>query len=160
MFIKINDTLYEAELRFISCDMWENRNVCEISMKCDYDTAELIFEDDMEWGYDMTTTGGTTEYYSLNDYSIRGPITVYEDHCVIKMGKLTEDELIAPVLEMGTLAMEVGITIDTKPAIQDNEALEPYLDGTVIRWTVVTLPDPDPNPDTIIVPPASPVITE
>ena len=153
MFIKINDTLYEAELRFISCDMWENRSVCEISMKCDYDTAELIFEDNMEWGYDMTTTGGDIEYFSLNEYSIRGPITVYEDHCVIKMGKLTEDELLAPIIELGTLALEVGITIEDEPDIADNEALEPWLDGNVIRWNVITLPDPIPD---VVIPPASP----
>ena len=155
MKIYINDIEYKVEMQFIGFDRWENRNVCEVTMFSDYETVNTLFCDNMQWGYEEDIVDGVPYIASLNQYCIRGPITAYDDYCVVKMGQPTEDELMAPIIELGTLAMEIGITIEAKPDIADNEALEPWLDGTVIRWNVITLPDPIPD---AVIPPENPVV--
>lgn len=99
IYLKINDTLYPAEIRGRTRDTeWDNRESMAVTMTMAYEEAASLFVDDVEWGHVYQDENGTQEYDD-SDYSVAGPITDNRDGTVTcKMGKLLDSEALAIIL--------------------------------------------------------------
>lgn len=111
-YIKINDTLYPAEIsgRLRDPD-WDRRDSKAITLEMDYATALALFVDDLDWsivhqGAAFVDENGETvtpeaEIYDNSEYSVAGPITDNRDGTVtVKMGKPTDAEMLAELMEV------------------------------------------------------------
>ena len=100
-YLKINDTLYPAEIRGRVQDRdWDNRESLAVTLETTYDEAMVLFVDELMWGhvYEDGETGETIEYDD-SDYSVAGPVTDNRDGTVtVKMGKLLDSEALAILL--------------------------------------------------------------
>lgn len=100
-YVKINDTLYPAEISGrLEDNSWGGRASKTIRLEMAYSTAVALFVDDLEWSiyedgvYDNVT--GEPEEYDNSDYCVAGDITDHRDGYVsVKMGKPTDAELLA-----------------------------------------------------------------
>lgn len=101
VYLKINDTLYPAEIKNRARDTdWDNRDSLAVTLTMSYEEAVSLFTDDMTWGhvYQDEIDGGT-EVHDDSDYSVAGPITDNRDGTVTcKMGKLLDSEALAIIL--------------------------------------------------------------
>lgn len=100
-YLKINDTLYPAEIRGRVQDRdWNNRESLAVTLEMTYEEAMVLFVDELVWGhvYEDGETGETTEYDD-SDYSVAGPVTDNRNGTVtVKMGKLLDSEALAILL--------------------------------------------------------------
>lgn len=99
VYLKINDTLYPAEIRGRARDTdWDNRDSLAVTVTMSHEEAASLFTDDMTWGH-VYQDEYTTEEYDDSDYSVAGPITDNRDGTVTcKMGKLLDSEALAIIL--------------------------------------------------------------
>ena len=106
-FVKINDTLYPAEISGRVADKdWDNRASKSITLEMDYETASKLFVDGLAWSivqqnevptYDENGEQTGTEIqeteWDNSEYNLAGDITDHRDGTVtVKMGKLTDLE--------------------------------------------------------------------
>lgn len=106
-YIKINDTIYPAEISGKNPDIqWDRRHSLTITTSAmDYSTAATLFADNAVWsvimdivdqsGSPVLNDDGTNqqEEYDKSDWCVAGPITDNRDGSIsIKMGKMTELE--------------------------------------------------------------------
>lgn len=98
-YLKINDTLYPAEIKGRVQDRdWDNRESMAVTTTMAYEEAASLFVDDLAWGHAYQDENGTQEYDN-SDYSVAGPITDNRDGTVTcKMGKLLDSEALAIIL--------------------------------------------------------------
>ncbi len=114
MYIKVNETLYPADVYGHSSDIdWDNRESCHIVAQMNIADAMAVFADDVNWSVvtidiiedyeEDETTGemvsiGThteTETYDKSEFSVLGDIISHKNGTVtIKMGKPTAEELL------------------------------------------------------------------
>ena len=111
-YIKINDTLYPAEIsgRLRDPD-WGHRDSKAITLEMDYATALALFIDELDWsivfqGAAFVDENGETvtpeaEIYDNSEYSVAGAITDNRDGTVtVKMGKPTDAEMLKELMEV------------------------------------------------------------
>ena len=117
-YIKINDTLYPAEIIGKMEDReWGKRESKAITLEMDYATAAELFVDGLEWSIVMESNvvdeNGSVvldesgepvvkaEEYDNSEYTVAGPISDNRDGTVTaKMGKPTDGEMLAELLEV------------------------------------------------------------
>ena len=119
IFMKVNDTLYPADITGKAIDReWDNRESKQITVRMDYATANVLFVDDLAWSivernevpvYQKDESGdfvlddngnliqiGTEvqeREWDNRAFTIAGDITDHRDGTLTaKMGKLTELE--------------------------------------------------------------------
>ena len=106
-YIKINNTLRPAAISGKMADReWDNRESKEIALEMDYETANALFVDGLEWSivqkdevpvYDENGEQTGTEIreteWDNREFSLAGDLTDHRDgRITAKMGKLTELE--------------------------------------------------------------------
>ena len=106
-FIKINNTLYPAEVSGKIIDSeWDGRKSKSIKIKMDYETASKTFVDGLKWSivqkeevpvYDengnQTGTETKETEFDNSEYCLAGDLTDHRDGTITaKMGKLTDLE--------------------------------------------------------------------
>lgn len=110
VYLKINDTLYPAEIRGRMHDKdWDSRESMAVTVNMTHEEAAALFVNDMEWGHvyqgdpyigeNGEAVTPEPEVYDDSDFSIAGPITDNRDGTVTcKMGKLLDSEALAIIL--------------------------------------------------------------
>ncbi|MBR2319516.1 MAG: hypothetical protein IKA50_01855 [Clostridia bacterium] len=93
MCIKINNMVFSAEMKHTHVDYtWNNRESQAITLEADYATVVDLFVDDVAW-----SNADTGE--DMSEYCVAGSITDNRDGtCTVKMGKLTDGEVLAIML--------------------------------------------------------------
>ena len=106
-FIKINNTLYHAEVNGKIIDSeWDGRKSKSIKIEMDYETANEIFVSGLKWSivqqnevptFDENGNPSGTEMreteFDNSEYCLAGDLTDHRDGTVTaKMGKLTDLE--------------------------------------------------------------------
>ena len=106
-FIKINETLYPAEINGrMNDNEWDDRESKAITLDMDYATASALFVDGLAWsivqeqevpnyddGGNQTGTEVVTDEWDNSEYCLAGDITDHRDGTITaKMGKLTDLE--------------------------------------------------------------------
>ena len=118
IFIKINDTLYPADITGKTIDReWDNRESKSVTLEMDYATANSLFVDGLAWFivereevpvYDESGEQNGAEMretvWENSEYSIAGDLTDHRDGTITaKMGKLTELEEAYEILLGGDM---------------------------------------------------------
>lgn len=113
-YVKINDTLYPADVRGRVKDAdWDNRESKAITLSGSFDEVNALLVDGTEWsikdivrkpavdanGSPILDENGNLTYveeeieYDNSEFCIRGDLTVHVDGtCTVKMGKPTDLE--------------------------------------------------------------------
>lgn len=104
IFVKINDTLYPANVSGRVADRdWDNRESKSITLEMDYATAVALFVNGLAWSivqkeevpvYDengkFTSTEVKETEFDNSEYNLAGDITDHRDGTItVKMGALT-----------------------------------------------------------------------
>lgn len=102
IYIKINETLYPAEINGMMNDsIWDNRESKTIILEMDYKTAVELFIDGLAWSIvmdveELQEDGSIVmiqEEYDNSEFTVAGSITDNRDGTLsVKMGKMTEIE--------------------------------------------------------------------
>lgn len=110
MNIKINETLYSCTIKETHVDhTWGNRNSQAITLEMDSATASALFVDEVPWsivhGEPILNpeTGETipAPETDMSDFCVAGSVVDNRDGTVtVKMGKKTEGEMLAELLEV------------------------------------------------------------
>lgn len=110
VYLKINNTLYPAEIRGRMQDReWDNRESMAVTTSMTHEEAASLFVNDLEWGHvyqgapyideNGETVTPEPEIYDDSDYSVAGSITDNRNGAVtVKMGKLLDSEALAIIL--------------------------------------------------------------
>ena len=106
MYIKINNLIFSAEIKHTHVDYtWDNRESQAITLEADYATVAGLFVDDVKWGIaqpaiiNPETGEEVTAVDDMSEYCVAGSITDNRDGtCTVKMGKLTDGEVLAIML--------------------------------------------------------------
>ena len=112
IYLKINDTLYPAELRERTKDLeWNDRRSMSITLHTSYEEVISLFKNDMTWGHvyqDASYIGANGETitpdpieYDDSEFSVAGSITDNRNGTVtVKMGEKTDGEMLRELLEV------------------------------------------------------------
>lgn len=102
-YVKINDTLYPAQIRGKVRDTeWDDRESKAITLEMTYEEAMSVFADDIEWSILCKTEEDEEAVeYDNSDFCVAGPVTDNRDGTVtVKMGKITDGEALAELMEV------------------------------------------------------------
>lgn len=117
-YVKINGKLYPAEINGRKSDTaWDNRESKAITLEMDYATAAALFVDGLAWSIVQETpiqvqtedeNGNVTvetkmevEEFDNSEYDVAGSITDNRNGTITaKMGKMTDSEMLAELLEV------------------------------------------------------------
>lgn len=117
-----------------------SRDSIRITMRATYSEIAECFVNGISWGIEETSVyGGALKkrIYDKSEYSVAGDIIDHRNGTItVYMSKPTETESMRPVYELGALAIECGISLESKPNIQAKKGCEwkPVLKGSVISW--------------------------
>lgn len=106
MYIKVNNLIFSAEMKHTHVDYtWDNRESQAITLEADYASVAELFVDDVKWGIaqpnvpDPETDEEQMTVEDMSEYCVAGSITDNRDGtCTVKMGKLTDSEVLAIML--------------------------------------------------------------
>lgn len=111
-FVKINETLYPAEIkgRIVNSD-WNGRKTLSVTMTASYEQAAALFTDGMTWSHVYQADSYVDESGSIitpepveyddSEYSVAGPITDNRDGTITAtMGVITAEEALAELMEV------------------------------------------------------------
>lgn len=114
-YIKINETLYPATISGRMADKdWDGRASKAITLEMDYATAVALFVDGLAWsivqqdevptfdenGVQTGTETKETEFDN-SEYDVAGDIVDHRNGTItVKMGKITDSEALAELMEV------------------------------------------------------------
>ena len=123
IYVKINNTLYPANIAGkMTNNKWDNRESKAITLKCDFSTADALFQNDSVWsivseetvavldeqGNPVLDEKGEPTYrtqqteFDNREFCIRGDLTVHTNgSCTVEMGKPTDLEAAYELLYGG-----------------------------------------------------------